>query len=241
MTLVDGRRDVPGVKFRRDEVLLVPAPERSFFLAGGRLRSLRPEEGAGRRQRRSAALGRGRRATALDVFSFVILEDGTYELQVSRRRPERDGVRLEFERIVDGEVVRHMTGHAVRRPSRPHALAAPLRPRLRARGRRSRRPAACGREEARYVTIATGSVTGTYYPVGSLIANLLSRPPGARACDEAGGCGVPNLILVVEASKGSVANVAGDRRRARSRPASPRATSPTAPSPAPACSPASRR
>jgi hypothetical protein len=43
--------------------------------------------------------------------------------------------------------------------------------------------------------------------VGSLIANLLSRPPGARICEEAGGCGVPNLILVVEASKGSVANV----------------------------------
>jgi uncharacterized protein len=62
-------------------------------------------------------------------------------------------------------------------------------------------------QEARYVKIATGSVTGTYYPVGSLIANLLSRPPGARACDEAGGCGVPNLILVVEASKGSVDNV----------------------------------
>jgi uncharacterized protein len=64
-----------------------------------------------------------------------------------------------------------------------------------------------GAEEGRYVKIATGSVTGTYYPVGSLIANLLSRPPGARACDEVGGCGVPNLILVVEASKGSVANV----------------------------------
>lgn len=62
-------------------------------------------------------------------------------------------------------------------------------------------------EDARYVKIATGSVTGTYYPVGSLIADLLSRPPGARACREAGGCGVPNLILVVEASKGSVANV----------------------------------
>lgn len=62
-------------------------------------------------------------------------------------------------------------------------------------------------QEARYVRIATGSVTGTYYPVGSLIANLLSRPPGARACEEAGGCGVPNLILVVEASKGSVINV----------------------------------
>ncbi len=84
------------------------------LLGGGRLRSLRREEGAGRRQRRSSALGRRSTDDGLDVFSFVILEDGTYELQASRRRPERDGVSLEFERIVDGEVVRHMSGHAVR-------------------------------------------------------------------------------------------------------------------------------
>jgi TRAP transporter TAXI family solute receptor len=62
-------------------------------------------------------------------------------------------------------------------------------------------------QEARFLRIATGSVTGTYYPVGSLIASLLSNPPGVRPCKEAGGCGVPNLILVAEASKGSVANV----------------------------------
>ncbi|MGD9512135.1 MAG: TAXI family TRAP transporter solute-binding subunit [Geminicoccaceae bacterium] len=68
-------------------------------------------------------------------------------------------------------------------------------------------PRALRAEEARYVRIATGSVTGTYYPVASAIAGLLSRPPGARPCEEAGGCGVPDLILVVEASKGSVANV----------------------------------
>ena len=62
-------------------------------------------------------------------------------------------------------------------------------------------------DEERYIRIATGSVSGTYYPVAALIASLLSRPPGARLCDEAGGCGVADLILVVEASKGSVANV----------------------------------
>ena len=45
---------------------------------------------------------------------ITLLEDGTYELQASRRGPEREGVSLEFERIVDGEVVRHMSGHAVR-------------------------------------------------------------------------------------------------------------------------------
>src|SRR4249919_4072047 len=64
-----------------------------------------------------------------------------------------------------------------------------------------------GADEARYIRIATGSVSGTYYPVAALIASLLSRPPGARLCDEAGGCGVADLILVVETSKGSVANV----------------------------------
>jgi len=69
-------------------------------------------------------------------------------------------------------------------------------------------PRAAPAAEARYVRIATGSVTGTYYPVASAIAGLLSRPPGARPCEQAGGCGVPDLILVVEASKGSVANVA---------------------------------
>ena len=50
--------------------------------------------------------------------------------------------------------------------------------------------AALAADEARYVRIATGSVTGTYYPVASAIAGLLSRPPGARPCEEAGGCGV---------------------------------------------------
>ena len=116
-------------------------------------------------------------------------------------------MRLEFERIVDGEVrAAHVRPRGPGRVGPCPGSAAPSWAPRSAAGASGGRPA-CGREEARYVTIATGSVTGTYYPVGSLIANLLSRPPGARACDEAGGCGVPNLILVVEASKGSVANV----------------------------------
>ena len=71
-------------------------------------------------------------------------------------------------------------------------------------------PRAASAENERYVRIATGSVTGTYYPIASLLANVLSRPPGARICSELGACGVPDLILVVEASKGSVANVEAD-------------------------------
>lgn len=62
-------------------------------------------------------------------------------------------------------------------------------------------------DDARFIRIGTGNVTGTYYPIGALIAAALSRPAGARTCAEAGACGVANLTLVVEASKGSVDNV----------------------------------
>jgi hypothetical protein len=113
VTLVDGRRDVPGVKFRRDEMLLIPAPERSFFLAAVGYdpfaEKKQPDVMRGDPLRWGVVAGE-----ALDVFTFSILEDGTYELQASRRHPAGDGVRLDFERIVDGELVRHMTGHAVR-------------------------------------------------------------------------------------------------------------------------------
>ncbi|MFO1048297.1 MAG: hypothetical protein U1E52_10415 [Geminicoccaceae bacterium] len=113
VTLVDGRRDLPGVKFRRDEALLVPAPGRSFFLAGvgydpfSDKPSIDPIRGDALRW--GVADG-----DSLDLYSFAILDDGTYELQVTDRYPEGDGVALRFERIVDGKVLRRMTGRAVR-------------------------------------------------------------------------------------------------------------------------------
>ena len=113
VTLVDGRRDLPGVKFRRDEMLLAPAPDRAFFLAAVGYDPFAVKKQTnllnGDPLRWGVVAGE-----ALDVFSFSILEDGTYEIQASRRHPRPDGVGLEFERIVDGEVVRHMSGHAVR-------------------------------------------------------------------------------------------------------------------------------
>jgi uncharacterized protein len=62
-------------------------------------------------------------------------------------------------------------------------------------------------DDPRFLRLGTGSLTGTYYPIGELIARAVSSPPGARPCGEAGGCGVPGLILVVQTSKGSVENV----------------------------------
>lgn len=58
-----------------------------------------------------------------------------------------------------------------------------------------------------FLRIATGGVNGTYYPMGGIIANAISSPPGSRSCESGGSCGVPNLIAVAVSSDGSVANV----------------------------------
>ncbi len=62
-------------------------------------------------------------------------------------------------------------------------------------------------QEMRFFRIGTGGVSGTYYPIGGLIADIISNPPGARPCDEGGSCGVPGLVAIAQSSNGSVANV----------------------------------
>lgn len=68
----------------------------------------------------------------------------------------------------------------------------------------------CGQasaQELRFFRVATGSTAGTYYPIGGLIADAISAPPGARPCAGGGSCGVPGLVAVAVESTGSVANV----------------------------------
>lgn len=62
------------------------------------------------------------------------------------------------------------------------------------------------------IRIGTGSIGGTYFPVGGLIANAISNPPGSLDCDLGGSCGVPGLIAGAVTSDGSVANVIGVSR-----------------------------
>jgi uncharacterized protein len=64
-------------------------------------------------------------------------------------------------------------------------------------------------QEMRFFRIGTGGVAGTYYPIGGLIADIISSPPGARPCDKGGSCGVPGLVAIAQSSNGSVANVNG--------------------------------
>jgi hypothetical protein len=62
-------------------------------------------------------------------------------------------------------------------------------------------------QEFQLFRIGTGGIGGTYYPIGGLIAQSISNPPGARPCDQGGSCGVPGLIAVSQSANGSVANI----------------------------------
>lgn len=66
---------------------------------------------------------------------------------------------------------------------------------------------AAAAQEMSFFRIGTGGTAGTYYPIGGLIANAISNPPGSRACDDGGSCGVPGLVATAVASNGSVGNV----------------------------------
>jgi uncharacterized protein len=68
-------------------------------------------------------------------------------------------------------------------------------------------PTSLRAEEIKFIRIGTGPIGGTYFPVGGLIANVISGPPGSMACDLGGSCGVPGLIAAAVSTQGSVDNV----------------------------------
>jgi TRAP transporter TAXI family solute receptor len=61
-------------------------------------------------------------------------------------------------------------------------------------------------QDIRFFRIGTGSTAGANFPIGGLIASVLSNPPGSRDCDRGGSCGVPGMIAVAQATQGSVDN-----------------------------------
>lgn len=44
-------------------------------------------------------------------------------------------------------------------------------------------------QDMKFWRIGTGGAGGTYFPIGGLIANAISSPPGSRPCDKGGSCG----------------------------------------------------
>ncbi|MCL4767971.1 MAG: TAXI family TRAP transporter solute-binding subunit [Hyphomicrobiaceae bacterium] len=64
-------------------------------------------------------------------------------------------------------------------------------------------------QEMKFFRIGTGGAGGTYFPIGGLMANAISAPPGSTPCDKGGACGVPNLVAIAQTTNASVANVTG--------------------------------
>lgn len=61
-------------------------------------------------------------------------------------------------------------------------------------------------QDPSFFRIGTGGAGGTYFPIGGTIANGISSPPGSRACEEGGQCGVPGLIAIAQSTTASVFN-----------------------------------
>jgi len=111
--LVDGRRDLPGVKRWSQTAIFEPADDKNFMIEVG--------EGSLFKERSDMEVIKGDpvrwtriEGDILHACSFVVLEDGSYELQVYQRILTDIGMDILFERIVDGEVVRRVSGSTVR-------------------------------------------------------------------------------------------------------------------------------
>jgi len=64
-------------------------------------------------------------------------------------------------------------------------------------------------QEITFFRIGTGASSGTYFPIGTLIGSTITGPPGSRACEDGGSCGVPGLIAAAQTTRGSVDNIRG--------------------------------
>ena len=113
VTLVDGKRAVLGVERRVQTVLFEPAEDHDFFVEAQAANPFR-ERAETRPMRGDPVRWASLDDQGLHVYSFVVLEDGRYELQIYDRTLTDIGLDIRFQRIVDGEVVRRITGTTAR-------------------------------------------------------------------------------------------------------------------------------
>jgi hypothetical protein len=113
VSLVNGKRAVPGVERRVQNVLFEPAQDRGFFIEAAESSPFREREET-RPMRGDPVRWASLDDQGLHVYSFVVLEDGRYELQVSDRTLTDIGLDISFQRIVDGAVMRRITGTTAR-------------------------------------------------------------------------------------------------------------------------------
>lgn len=62
-------------------------------------------------------------------------------------------------------------------------------------------------DDLRFFKIASGARGGTYFPIASSLAKVISNPPGSKSCSNGGNCGVPDVTATAQSTAGSVDNV----------------------------------
>jgi hypothetical protein len=123
VSLVDGKRAVPGVERRVQTVLFEPAEDRGFFVEVVESSPFR-ERGEMLPMRGDPVRWASLDDQGLHVYSFMVLEDGRYELQAYDRTLTDIGLDIRFQRIVDGALVREITGTTARANLEPEDDAA---------------------------------------------------------------------------------------------------------------------
>jgi hypothetical protein len=118
VSLVDGKRAVPGVERRVQTVLFEPAPDRGFFVEVAESSPFR-ERGEMQPMRGDPVRWASLDEQGLHVYSFMVLEDGRYEFQIYDRTLTDIGLDIRFQRIVDGELVREVIGTTARADLQP--------------------------------------------------------------------------------------------------------------------------
>jgi hypothetical protein len=68
-------------------------------------------------------------------------------------------------------------------------------------------PGAGAQTETRFFRIGAASTGGSFFEIGGIVAAAISSPVEGSACAAAGGCGVPGLVAVAQATQGSMENL----------------------------------
>jgi TRAP transporter TAXI family solute receptor len=67
--------------------------------------------------------------------------------------------------------------------------------------------AASAETENRFFRIGTAATGGSFFEIGGVVASAISSPVEGAPCGPAGGCGVPGLVAVAQATRGSIDNL----------------------------------
>ena len=61
--------------------------------------------------------------------------------------------------------------------------------------------------DPRFFRIGTAATGGSFFEIGGLVASAISNPAVGPPCGRGGSCGVPGLVVVAQATPGSIENL----------------------------------